>query len=91
MRYSENQQIIEAKLNHRSHVTFRNNPIEKSKMGQSAWQNTLAVKTIDAGLQILEEFGFQKVYSDNFSPILDIGPLLSTMRQPDHPKDTCHR
>ncbi|MDX2411905.1 MAG: sulfotransferase domain-containing protein [Woeseiaceae bacterium] len=90
-RYSENQQLIEEQLDHRSHVTFRNNVIEDSRKRRTAWHNEWDVKTIDAGLQILEGFGFQKVYSDSFSPLLDIDQLLSSMRQPNHNEDICHR
>ena len=90
-RYSENQQLIEEQLDRRSHVTFRSNAIENSRKQHTAWHNQWDVRTIDAGLQILEEFGFQKVYSDSFSPLLDIDQLLSSMRQPNHNEDICHR
>jgi len=90
-RYSENQQLIEEKLDHRSHVTFRNNAIEDSRKQQTAWHNKWDIKTIDAGLQILEGFGFQEVYSDSFSPLLDIDQLLPSMRKQNHNEDICHR
>ncbi|MGI9201701.1 MAG: hypothetical protein ACR2QL_11620 [Woeseiaceae bacterium] len=90
-RYSENQQLIEEKLGHRSHVTFRNNAIEDSRKQQAAWHNKWDATTIDAGLQILEEFGFQEVYSDSFSPLLDVDQLLSSMRKQNNNEDNCHR
>jgi hypothetical protein len=90
-RYNENQQLIEDQLGHRSHVTFRNNAIENSRKQHAAWHNQWQPRTIDAGLQILEEFGFQNVYSDDFSPLLGIDQLLSSMRHPSHDEDICHR
>ena len=80
-RYTENRHKVEQKLSQESHVTFRNNVIAASKDRQALWHDQWESATIDAGLNILEHFGFSGVYSDGFSPQINIDQVLPFFAQ----------
>lgn len=74
-RYQENEAAILRDLERESHVTFRNNTIEATRLGKTVWNNEWETKTIDAGLRIIDQLGFSTVYSERLSPVINVDGL----------------
>lgn len=74
-RYKENEAAILKGLERESHVTFRNNTIEATRLGKTVWNDEWETKTIDAGLRIVDRFGFSRVYSEKLPPVVDVDGL----------------
>lgn len=78
-RYETNKAAILRDLDQESHVTFRNNTIEATRLGKTVWHDEWETRTIDAALRIVDTFGFSRVYSERLSPVIEVEDLRKQM------------